>query len=114
MSSVSYEILTVVKRAFHGKDIRAYVFTGQIIVTNMSKRDFIQLGVPFNKAKRAVFPVKDYLPTRTEKTAIALKQAITKRMNRTKDRYEKKLQVRSERLPITLTAAGNYKDTLSL
>lgn len=99
-------------KTFVGKQLRAYVFTAQIIIKEMTERDFVRLGIPV-KGTVATFPAKEYLPTSKEKTDIALKTAITQRMNQIKAQYEKKLVANPAREPVKLTATGNYKDTLS-
>ena len=111
MAKVSYEILTKVKKTYHYKKLRSYIVTAQIIVKEMSDHNFHQLNIPVNGTGMAVFLVVEHIPTRKELTPIALKQAITKRLNAVKVRYEKKLQ--PEKGAVILTVGGNYKDVLS-
>lgn len=110
---ITYEILTKVRKAFYGKAIRAYVFGAQIIIKNMTPHNFAQIKMPVT-GTMAVIPIKGHIPTRKEKTATALKIAITKKMNAEKAKYEKLLKpVPTDRQTVTLTASGNYKDRLS-
>ena len=113
MATISYEILTEVQKTFFGKNLRAYVFVGQIIVKNMKPHNFAQLKLPVN-GNKAIIPIKCTIPTKTEKTPTALKSVITKRMNAEKARCEKLLKpIPTKRKVVNLTAGGNYKDTLS-
>lgn len=112
MSKVSYEILTEVHKTFSHKTLRAYVVTAQIIVKGMTAHNFAQLGILQKGTETmAVFPLKERIPTTKELTSAALKTAITERITAVKKRFEKKLQPEKE--PVTLTALGNYKDTLT-
>ena len=113
MATVSYEILTKVRRDFYGGTLRAYAFDAQVIIKEMSPHNFAQLNLPVN-GDMAIIPFKGHIPTKTEKTDIALKTAITQRMNAVKVKYEKLLKpVAPEREIVQLTATGNYKDVLS-
>lgn len=110
---VRYEILTEVKKAYFGKTLRSYVFEAQIIIEGMKPHNFAQLRLPV-KGTTAIVQVKGHIPTRKEKTAMALKIAITKRMNAEKAKYEKLLKpIPTERRMVKLTALGNYKDKLT-
>jgi len=110
MAEVSYEILTRVRKSFHGKTLRAYVVNAQIIVRQMTEHNFKQLGIPA-KGTVALFPANEHIPVKKELTPTALKTAITKRMTAVKKRFEKKLQ--PEKAAVTLTAGGNYKNKLT-
>lgn len=111
--NVSYEILTEVRKAYFGKALRSYVFDGQIIIKNMTEHNFAQLRLPIN-GTTAIIPIKGHIPTKKEKTAMALKIAITKRMNAEKAKYEKLLKlVPADRQNVILVASGNYKDKLT-
>lgn len=110
---VSYEILTEVKKAYFGKTLRSYVFEAQVIITGMTEHNFAQLRIP-PIGTTAIILIKEHIPARKEKTPMALKIALTKRMNAIKARYEKLLKpVPADRQIVTLTASGNYKDKLS-
>lgn len=110
MATVSYEILTKVRKAYFGKTLRSYVFCAQIIIKDMTPHNFAQLKLPVN-GTTAVIPIKGHVPTRKEKTAMALKIAITKKMNAIKAKYEKLLKP-SDSKTVILKASGNYKDKL--
>jgi len=113
MANVRYEILTKVGKAYFGKTLRSYVFKGQIIITDMTEHNFAQLRIP-TTGTTAIIPIKEHIQTRKEKTAMALKIAITKRMNAIKALYEKRLrEVPDQRKSMILTASGNYKEQLS-
>lgn len=110
---ISYEILTTVRKAYFGKALRSYFFEAQIVIKEMTEHNFRQLRMPIT-GTTAIIPVREHIPASKEKTAIALKSAITKRMNAVKVRYEKLLiPVPDYRKAVMLTAAGNYKDQLS-
>lgn len=111
---ISYEILTEVGKAYFGKNLRSYLFEAQIIIKEMTEHNFAQLRLPVT-GSTAIIPIKEHIPASKEKTAIALKTAITKRMNAVKLRYEKLLiPIPAERQTVKLTAVGNYKDQLSM
>jgi len=74
MATVSYEILTTVRKAFYGRTLRAYVFLAQIIIKDMTEHNFAQLKLPV-RGDMVVIPLKGHIPTRKEKTPTALKIA---------------------------------------
>jgi len=114
MATVSYEILTTVRKAFYGRTLRAYVFLAQIIIKDMTEHNFAQLKLPV-RGDMVVIPLKGHIPTRKEKTPTALKIAISTKMNLEKAKYEKLLKiVPDERADVVLTATGNYVNKLSL
>ena len=113
MAKVNYEILTTVGKAYFGKTLRSYVFKAQIIIEDMTPLNYAQLRIP-PTGTTTIIPLKEHIPARKEKTAMALKIAITKRMNAVKARYEKLLRpVPNQKKAVVLRASGNYKDKLT-
>ena len=111
---VSYEILTTVKKSFHHKKLRGYVFFAQIIVTGMKERNFHQIEVPYNGGSVAVIPMKLHIQTTTTYSKAQLKTQITARMEEAKTRYEGLLvPVPTKKAAVNLVAAGSYKNTLT-
>ena len=115
MATVSYEVLTKVKKTYYGKSLRAYTFEARILISDMTAHNFAQLKMPYSGGKSANISIVGHIPAKKPKTATALKSAITKKMKAEKAKYEKLLRpVPTDRQAVTLKAGGNYKDIMKL
>jgi len=116
MAKVSFEVSTRIKRSFQGERLRAYIFRGQIVITDMTPAERRALRLPAGQQTK-IEQVFGQIHASDVGSQADLRTTILGRMRHKKERWEKRLaQIPgplSEKGDIVLPEQGSFKDKLT-
>jgi len=112
MATVAYEISTRVQKSFAKKVFRGYRFRAQLLISDMTERNFHQLKLPVS-GDSVTIPVREFIETVSMFNKQGLKAAIRARMDAIKVKYEKQMAGEAtRRASVKLASGGVFKDKL--